>query len=80
MKQMQVFLESVLLEIRVGDLDRASEAAHTALTIHTGAGRLWAVQVQLKQRENNIAQQVNNSTQIDNIMLISGLFLRNTLH
>jgi hypothetical protein len=60
-----VFLESVLLEIRVGDLDRASAAAHTALTIHTGAGRLWAVQVQLKQREGNIAQQVNDTSSHD---------------
>lgn len=58
----QVFLESVLLEIRVGDLDRASTAAETALSIHTGAGRLWAIQVQLKQRQGNTAQQVTQHT------------------
>lgn len=35
----QVFLESVLLEMRAGKWDRAVEEAQSALKIHTGTGR-----------------------------------------
>jgi len=45
----KVFLESVLLEMRANQLDRALEEAKQALEIHTGTGRLWAVMIQLKQ-------------------------------
>merc|ERR1712137_33961 len=47
----KVFLESVLLEMRANNLDRAIQEAEEALLIHTGTGRLWAVMIQLKQAE-----------------------------
>jgi len=53
----KVFLESVLLEIRAGDVDRALLAAEQALSVHSGTGRLWAILVQLKQREGDLAQR-----------------------
>eukprot|EP00817_Percolomonadidae_sp_ATCC50343_P000310 CAMPEP_0117423498 /NCGR_PEP_ID=MMETSP0758-20121206/4109_1 /TAXON_ID=63605 /ORGANISM="Percolomonas cosmopolitus, Strain AE-1 (ATCC 50343)" /LENGTH=936 /DNA_ID=CAMNT_0005206721 /DNA_START=957 /DNA_END=3767 /DNA_ORIENTATION=- len=43
----KVFLESILLEMRAGDLDRARLEAATALSIHPRTGRLWAVSIQL---------------------------------
>ncbi|CAM9244838.1 unnamed protein product [Chrysoparadoxa australica] len=55
----KVFLESVLLEIRASDWVRASSEAESALAIHSGAGRLWAVLVQLKQRTSDEAQQAS---------------------
>lgn len=55
----QVFLESVLLEIRANDWQRAAMEAHAALKVHSGAGRLWAVLVQLKQRDSDEAQQAS---------------------
>lgn len=55
----QVFLESVLLEIRANDWQRAAYEAQEALKVHSGAGRLWAVLVQLKQRESDQAQQAS---------------------
>lgn len=44
----KVFLESVLLEMRAGQWARAVEEAQSALQIHTGTGRLWAILVQLR--------------------------------
>lgn len=44
----KVFLESVLLETRAGEWGRAVEEARSALKIHTGTGRLWAILVQLR--------------------------------
>ena len=35
----KVFLESVLLEMRAGQWDKAVEEAQSALKIHTGTGR-----------------------------------------
>eukprot|EP00339_Tiarina_fusa_P000679 CAMPEP_0116999280 /NCGR_PEP_ID=MMETSP0472-20121206/2044_1 /TAXON_ID=693140 ORGANISM="Tiarina fusus, Strain LIS" /NCGR_SAMPLE_ID=MMETSP0472 /ASSEMBLY_ACC=CAM_ASM_000603 /LENGTH=915 /DNA_ID=CAMNT_0004698659 /DNA_START=98 /DNA_END=2845 /DNA_ORIENTATION=- len=52
----KVFLESVLLEMRANNLDRAVEEAQQALLIHTGTGRLWAVMIQLKQSQGIEAQ------------------------
>lgn len=56
---LQVFLESVLLEIRANDWNRAAIEAQEALKVHSGAGRLWAVLVQLKQRDSDQAQQAS---------------------
>ena len=53
------FLESVLLEIRSNDWKRAAMEAQAALKVHSGAGRLWAVLVQLKQRDSDEAQQAS---------------------
>jgi len=44
----KVWLESVLLEIRGGHPERATELAKGALDIHPGTGRLWASLVQLR--------------------------------
>ncbi|CAM9957386.1 unnamed protein product, partial [Ectocarpus fasciculatus] len=55
----KVFLESVLLEIRANDWQRAATEAQEALKVHSGAGRLWAVLVQLKQRDSDQAQQAS---------------------
>jgi la-related protein 1 len=49
----KVFLESVLLEMRAGEWGRAVEEARSALTIHTGTGRLWAILVQLRYVEGD---------------------------
>jgi tetratricopeptide (TPR) repeat protein len=44
----KVWLESVLLEIRYGNYERATELAQGALKQHSGTGRLWASLVQLR--------------------------------
>jgi hypothetical protein len=44
---LQLFLESVLLEMRAGQLRDAVSAAESALTTHAGTGRLWAVLIQV---------------------------------
>ncbi|KAL0484846.1 FPGS1 [Acrasis kona] len=44
----KVFLESILLEMRAGEHQRAIQEAQRALKIHRGTGRLWAVLIQLK--------------------------------
>jgi tetratricopeptide (TPR) repeat protein len=44
----KVFLESILLEMRAGEHERAIDEAKKALKIHRGTGRLWAVLIQLK--------------------------------
>lgn len=44
----KVFLESVLLEMRAGEWARAIDQARSALSVHTGTGRLWAILVQLR--------------------------------
>mmetsp|Transcript_17759 Transcript_17759/g.21649 ORF Transcript_17759/g.21649 Transcript_17759/m.21649 type:complete len:664 (+) Transcript_17759:85-2076(+) len=43
----KVFLESVMLEVRCGNRDGALKEAKSALEIHSGTGRLWAILVQL---------------------------------
>jgi tetratricopeptide (TPR) repeat protein len=45
----KVWLESILLEIRVGNHRIAMEMCENALEIHQGTGRLWATLVQLRQ-------------------------------
>jgi hypothetical protein len=52
----KVFLESVLLEMRAGQWDRAVEEAKAALQIHTGTGRLWAILVQLRYLDGDAEQ------------------------
>ncbi|KAH3765355.1 Pre-mRNA-splicing factor CLF1 [Pelomyxa schiedti] len=52
----KVFLESVLLEIRAGNIPGAILAVKEALKIHTATGRLWAVFIQLKQPCGSEAQ------------------------
>lgn len=39
----KVFLESVMLELRAGNVQRAVQRAEEALEVHPGTGRLWAV-------------------------------------
>lgn len=68
--QTQVFLESVLLEIRANDWQRAAYEAQEALKVHSGAGRLWAVLVQLKQRESDQAQQASLKQARQDICLV----------
>jgi hypothetical protein len=46
-QEWKVFLESVLVEMRVDDIPAAIEQAYQALALHTGTGRLWAVLIQL---------------------------------
>lgn len=52
----KVFLESVLLELRSNNFDGAIQEAQEALEIHTGTGRLWAVIIQLREREGTEEQ------------------------
>ncbi|KAH3762549.1 Pre-mRNA-splicing factor CLF1 [Pelomyxa schiedti] len=52
----KVYLESVLLEIRAGNIPGALAAVKEALKIHTSTGRLWAVFIQLKQSSGTEAQ------------------------
>jgi len=47
-QEWKVFLESVLLELRSQDMQRALKEAHQALKVHRGTGRLWAVLIQLE--------------------------------
>lgn len=44
----KVWLESVMLEVRAGQLVTAVDLARQSLDIHSGAGRLWASLVQLR--------------------------------
>jgi hypothetical protein len=53
----KVWLESILLEIRVGDHLQATELCESALRIHQGTGRLWATLVQLRQLQGRDAAQ-----------------------
>lgn len=55
-QEWRVFLESVLLEMRAGDVTAAVREAQEALAIHPGNGRLWAVLIQLKRREGPAEQ------------------------
>eukprot|EP00668_Euglena_longa_P003803 GGOE01004460.1.p1 GENE.GGOE01004460.1~~GGOE01004460.1.p1 ORF type:complete len:1251 (-),score=281.32 GGOE01004460.1:762-3953(-) len=52
----KVFLESILLELRAGNVDGAICESLAALEIHRGTGRLWAVLIQLKHREGEAEQ------------------------
>ena len=52
----KVFLESVLLEIRCGNKDRATQLATMGIRNHRGTGRLWAMLVQLKEEEGEEKQ------------------------
>ena len=52
----QVFLESILLELRAGNMQAAIQESLAALEIHRGTGRLWAVLIQLKQCEGEHEQ------------------------
>lgn len=53
----KVWLESVLLEIRSGNVTRAVDICINALEIHHGTGRLWATLVQLRQFTGRDAAQ-----------------------
>jgi tetratricopeptide (TPR) repeat protein len=44
----KVLLESVLLEMRCQELDRAITSAREALRLHPSTGRLWAILIQLE--------------------------------
>ena len=46
----KLFLESVLLEARCGNVHAALEVANHALADHPGTGRLWAIYIQLCHR------------------------------
>jgi len=46
----KVYLESILIEARTGDLRGAVAEAEQALAVHPGTGRLWAILVQLTHR------------------------------
>lgn len=50
-QEWKVFLESVLLEARDGNMLLAIEVAKRSLTLHTGTGRLWALLIQLCHRQ-----------------------------
>jgi len=52
----KVFLETILLEMRAGNVEGAVQATEEALKIHSGTGRLWALLIQLKQQDGEIAQ------------------------
>eukprot|EP00667_Euglena_gracilis_P000456 EG_transcript_456 len=52
----KVFLESILLELRAGNVDGAIRESLAALEIHRGTGRLWAVLIQLKHRDGEAEQ------------------------
>ncbi len=52
----KVFLESVLVEMRAGLWSAAKREAVSALRVHSGTGRLWAVLLQLMQREGEEEQ------------------------
>lgn len=47
----KVYLETILLEIRANNIERAIFASKKALEQHTGTGRLWALLIHLKQIE-----------------------------
>jgi len=47
-QEWKVFLESVLLELRSQNINRALREARKALDVHRGTGRLWAVLIQLE--------------------------------
>ncbi|KAL9649847.1 hypothetical protein ABK040_009660 [Willaertia magna] len=52
----KVFLESILLEMRAGDIESAILEAEEALQVHRGTGRLWAVLIQLKHMQGDTKQ------------------------
>lgn len=43
----KVFLESILLEVRCGEVDVAIKLADAAVKLHSGTGRLWAILIHL---------------------------------
>jgi la-related protein 1 len=47
----KVFLESVMMEARDGNMLLAIQVAKLSLNLHTGTGRLWALLIQLCHRE-----------------------------
>ena len=50
----KLFLELVLLEARCGDFNYAIQLANNAVKLHPGTGRLWAIYIQLCQRQEFI--------------------------
>eukprot|EP00797_Seminavis_robusta_P014299 Sro216_g089500.1 n/a (621) ;mRNA; r:68452-70314 len=68
----KVWLESVLLEIRDGDHERAIELAKGALEMHPGTGRLWAALVQLRFFEGEEEAQFLSLQQALNAVPKSG--------
>lgn len=54
----KVWLESVALEIRCGDVARAVQLCDTALGTHYGTGRLWATLVQLRHYQGRDEAQL----------------------
>ena len=47
------WLESVLLELRANRIDAAIAEAESALEVHSGTGRLWAILIQLRQKQKH---------------------------
>lgn len=46
----KIFLEAVLIEMRAGKILNAIHVAHSAVSLHPGTGRLWAIYIQLCHR------------------------------
>uniref|UniRef100_A0A6B2KYS8 Pre-mRNA-splicing factor Syf1/CRNKL1-like C-terminal HAT-repeats domain-containing protein n=1 Tax=Arcella intermedia TaxID=1963864 RepID=A0A6B2KYS8_9EUKA len=60
----KVFLESVLLEMRANELDRALNEVSEALDVHSTTGRLWAVLIQLTHLKNLTNDSVSAQTKV----------------
>jgi la-related protein 1 len=53
----KVWLASINLECRCGQIERAIEFAKTSLKIHSGTGRLWASLIQLRHEYGEVEQE-----------------------
>mmetsp|Transcript_30586 Transcript_30586/g.42193 ORF Transcript_30586/g.42193 Transcript_30586/m.42193 type:complete len:1186 (+) Transcript_30586:404-3961(+) len=53
----KVFLESILLEVRCGELRAALKQATEALRAHSATGRLWAAMIQVSHIEGEAVQE-----------------------
>ena len=70
-QEWKVFLESVLLEARDGNMLLAIEVAKKSLKLHTGTGRLWALLIQLCHRQECLPH-CQSYTGIDTDLILSG--------
>jgi hypothetical protein len=66
----KIFLEYILLEYRVGNIHQAINIAITAVKLHPGTGRLWAIYIQLCHRIECISflEQFNVSPSVNRIL------------